>query len=304
MSDKNWLAERFESSRAHLRAVAYRMLGSMGEADDAVQECWMRVSRADAGAVENPEGWLTTVLARVCLNILRSRKSRHEEPLDEEIARPAVLVSKDGNPQEEALVAESVGLALMVVLERLSPAERVTFVLHDVFGVSFNELAPIVGRTPAAARQLASRARRRVRGSQAPNDVNLSQEREIVEAFLRALRARDVEGLLAVLDPDVVRRADGVALPPGVATELRGAADVAREALRYIRPARIARPVLVDKSVGFIVAPRGRLRIAIRCTIRKTKIASMDVIADPARLRRLKLGVLPKYGEEVTDEVS
>jgi RNA polymerase sigma-70 factor (ECF subfamily) len=267
------------------------MLGSAGEADDAVQECWLRVSRADRTAVENPEGWLTTVLARICLNILRSRKSRREDSLEEDAARLALADSGHRDPQDEALLAESVGLALLVVLERLTPGERVAFVLHDVFGVSFDEIASIVERTPAAARQLASRARRNVRGRRAPNEANLSQQRQTVEAFLRALRAGDVEGLLAVLDPDVVRRSDGFAVPPRGARELRGAPAVAHEALTYTHTARIARPVLVDESMGFVVAPRGRLRIAVRCAVSKGKIAVMDVIADPARLRTLKLTI-------------
>jgi RNA polymerase sigma factor (sigma-70 family) len=294
MSGNDWLLERFEARRAHLRTVAYRMLGSTGEADDAVQECWLRVSRADTGAVENPEGWLTTILARICLNILRSRKLRREELLEPDAARLTGLDRGHGNPQDEALLAESVGLAMLVVLERLTPAERVAFVLHDVFGLSFHDLACIVGRTPAAARQLASRARRRVRGKRAPDHANLSQQREVVEAFLSALRAGDVEALLAVLDPEVVRRADGVAVPSGTAKELRGAAVVANEALTYTQAARIARPVLIDESVGFVVAPRGRLRIAIHCTVKEGKIAKMDVIADPARLRSLKLAVPPE----------
>ena len=294
MSGNDWLAQRFEANRAHLQAVAYRMLGSTGEADDAVQECWLRVSRADTATVENLEGWLTTVLARICLNILRSRKSRREEPLEGNGARPAVVDRGHGDPQNEALLAESVGLALLVVLEKLTPAERVAFVLHDVFGVSFDEIASIVDRTAVGARQLASRARRRIRGGHPPDDANLSRQRQVVEAFLGALRAGDVEELLAVLDPDVVRRADGSAAPPGTARELHGAAAVARESLTYAHTARIAQPALVDESVGFVVAPRGRLRFAIRCTVRKGKIAAMDVIADPARLQRLKLAVLPK----------
>ncbi len=293
MSGDDWLVGRFEASRGHLRAVAYRMLGSAGEADDAVQECWLRVSHADTSAVENLEGWLTTVLARICLNILRSRKSRREESLEEDAGRLALADRGHRDAQDEALLAESVGLALLVVLERLTPAERVAFVLHDVFGVSFDEIASIVERTPAAARQLASRARRNVRGRRAPNEANLSQQRQTVEAFLRALRAGDVEGLLAVLDPDVVRRADGFAVPPGGARELRGAAAVAHEALTYTHTARIAQPAFVDESVGFVVAPRGRLRIVIRCAVRKGKIAMMEVISDPARLRGLKLSVPP-----------
>lgn len=289
--DDNWLAERFEASRTHLKAVAYRMLGSSTEADDAVQECWLRVSRADTGAVENPEGWLTTILARICLNILRARKSRREESLEGE-ARTAPAGGHH-DPQDEVLLAESVGLALLVVLDRLTPAERVALVLHDVFGVSFGEIASIVERSPAAARQLASRARRQVRGGAEPSDANRTRQHQVVEAFLCALRAGDVEGILAVLDPDVVRRADRIAVPPGAATELRGAMAVAHEALTYTHTARIAKPVLVDKSVGFVVAPRGRLRIAVRCAVRKGKIAVMDVVADPARLRTLKLAIPP-----------
>lgn len=293
MGGNDWLTDRFEASRGHLRAVAYRMLGSMGEADDAVQECWLRVNHADRTVVDNPEGLLTTVLARICLNILRSRNTRREESLEEDAARPATANSGSRDPQDEALLAESVGLALLVVLERLTPAERVAFVLHDVCGVSFDEIASIVERTPPAARQLASRARRRVRGRRAPDGANLSRQRQAVEAFLSALRAGDLEGLLAVLDPDVVRRADEHAAPPEVARELRGAAAVAHEVLTYSRAVRIARPVLVDGSAGFVVAPRGRLQIAIRCTVREGKITAMDVIADPAHLRRLTLAVPP-----------
>lgn len=294
MGDNDWLAKQFEASRTHLKAVAYRMLGSAAEADDAVQECWLRVSRANSAAVDNPEGWLATVLARICLNILRSRKSRREEQLAEDSASLGAVDRRPSDPQDEAMLAESVGLALLVVLERLSPAERVAFVLHDVFGVSFDEIASIVERTPTATRQLASRARRRVRGRGAPENTDLSQQRQTVEAFLSALRAGDVNGLLAVLDPDVVRRADQLAVGPGTARELRGGMAVAREALTYTRTARIARPVLVDTSMGFVVAPYGRLKIAIRCTVRKGKISEMDVIADPARLRRLKVAVPPE----------
>lgn len=293
MSGKEWLAEQFEGNRAHLRAVAYRMLGSAGEADDAVQECWLRVSRADTSAVENLEGWLTTVLARICLNMLRSRKARREEPLAQSAPHPVAANAKRSDPEDEASLAESVGLALLVVLERLTPGERVAFVLHDAFGVSFDEIASILRRSPAATRQLASRARRRVRGKDTPEDANLFEQRQAVEAFLSALRAGDLDGLLAVLDPDVVRRADEVALPPTAAKELRGAAAVVKEALTYTRAARVARPVLVDESAGIVVAPRGRLRIVIRCTVKKGKIVEMDVIADPARLGKLKLAVSP-----------
>lgn len=294
MSGNQWLAEQFEASRARLRAAAYRMLGSAGEADDAVQECWLRASRADTSTVENLEGWLTTVLARICLNMLRSRRSRRENPLAEAAPRPAVAKGKCSDPEDEALLAESVGVALLVVLERLTPSERVAFVLHDVFGLAFHEIAPIVQRSPAAARQLASRARRRVRGNGAPGEGKLSEQRQAIEAFLAALRARDIEGLVAVLDPGVVRRADTVAAPPGAATELQGAAEVAKEALVYTNVARLARPVLVNGSLGIVVAPRGRLRIAMRCKVKRGKITEMDIIADPARLRKLKLAVPPE----------
>jgi RNA polymerase sigma-70 factor (ECF subfamily) len=291
MSGNAWLAERFEASRAHLKAVAYRMLGTAGEADDAVQECWLRVSDEDTSRVENLEGWLTTVLARICLNVLRTRKSRREEPLEDGGDRSPVADRKRSDPEDEALLAESVGLALLVVLERLTPAERVAFVLHEVFGVAFDEIAPVVRRSPEAARQLASRARRRIRGTRTPDDANLRKKREAVEAFLRALRSGDFYGLLAVLDPDVVRKADDVVRRPGMPRELRGAPEVAKEALAFANVARIARPVLVGRSVGFVVAPGGRLRIAIRCKVRKGKIVQMDVIADPARLPKLKLAV-------------
>jgi RNA polymerase sigma factor (sigma-70 family) len=292
MNGNEWLANRFEASRAHLRGVAYRMLGSLGDADDAVQECWLRVSRADSSGVENLEGWLTTVLARVCLNMLRSRKTRHEESLGVQAANPVLANGKGSDPEDETLLAESVGLALLVVLERLSPTERVAFVLHDVFGLAFEDIAPIVRRSSAAARQLASRARRRVHGAAKASDHALSQQREAVEAFLTALRARDIQGLLAVLDPAVVRRADRVAVPSGAATELLGATRVVEEAMTHTDLARFAKPVLVNGSVGIVIAPGGRLRIVIRCTVKRGKITEMDVIADPARLSKLNLTVL------------
>src|SRR5579871_6913570 len=292
MSGSQWLAGRFEANRKHLRAVAYRMLGSLAEADDAVQECWLRVSRADTGGVDNLEGWLTIVLARVCLNMLRSRRLRREEPLDVRAAEPLAAHGSGIDPEHEALMAESVGLALIVVLERLSPAERVAFVLHDVFDVPFETIAPVVRRTPVAARQLASRARRRVRGTAAVSDADLVQQRTVVDAFLAALRAGDLDRLIAVLDPDVVRRADRVASPAEAARELRGAASVAEGTLAYLGLARFARPALVDGTVGIIVAPRGRLRLVVHCAIRGGKIAAMDVIAEAARLQTLELAVL------------
>ncbi len=294
MQGSEWLAGKFEASRTHLKAVAYRMLGSGSDADDAVQECWLRASGADTAAVENLGGWFTAILARICLNMLRSRRSRREESADEDAKSLNLTDGRQVDPQDEAMLAESVGVALLVVLERLAPAERVAFVLHDVFGATFEEIAPIVSRSPQAARQLASRARRRVRGRGRTDDANVSRHRETVEAFLRALRAGDMEGLLAVLDPDVVRRADVSVLRPGAASELRGAAAVAEEAMAYSRAAAVAQPVLVDKEVGFLVAPRGRLRIAVRCVVKNGRIARMDVTADPQHLRKLRLGVAPE----------
>jgi RNA polymerase sigma factor (sigma-70 family) len=298
----HWLAEQFEASRAHLKAVAYRMLGSGAEADDALQECWLRVSGADTSVVENPQGWLTAVLARICLNMLRSRRSRREEYLDAGAEDPHLAASRPGDPQNEALLAESVGLALLVVLERLNPAERVAFVLHDVFGATFDEIAPIVSRSPQAARQLASRARRRVRGGAGTGDAGSWRQSETVEKFLRALRAGDMDGLLAVLDPHVVRKADAAALRPGAARELRGAAAVAAEAMAYSRSAGAAQAARVDESAGFVVAPRGQLRIAVRCVVRNGRIARMDVTADPRRLARLKLTLSPERGENSAPE--
>jgi RNA polymerase sigma factor (sigma-70 family) len=241
MNGNEWLTERFEASRGHLRAVAYRILGSPSEADDAVQESWLRVSRADASGVQNLEGWFTTILARVCLNILRSRRSRREESLEVEGSKPrAVVDAKSVGPENDAVLAESVGLALLVVLERLAPAERVAFMLHDVFDIAFEDIAGIVGRSSAAARQLASRARRRVRGTSRGFGAGLSEQRETVAAFLAALCAGDIDGLLAVHDPDVVRRADRFAVPLAEAREVHGARRVAEEVLKYrdIAPAQ------------------------------------------------------------------
>ena len=292
MSGNEWLTERFEASRPHLRAVAYRMLGSLGEAEDAVQESWLRLNMVDTSGVENLEGWLTTVVARVCLDMLRSRKARGEELLS---ANPAETVP-DGkhvtNPEQETLLAESVGLALLVVLERLAPRERLAFVLHDVFAMPFEEIAPIVGRTPAAARQLASRARRRVQGRSTISNTDLSRQRKVVDDFLTALRERDFDGLLAVLAPDVVRRADQVAVPSDDARELRGAEAVAEEVLTHADRVRFAQLALVNGSVGIVLAPRGRLTTVIQCTVKGGKIVEMEVIADPARLREIDLAVV------------
>jgi RNA polymerase sigma factor (sigma-70 family) len=292
MAEHEWLAERFEENRTHLRAVAYRMLGSLSEADDAVQEGWLRLSRSDISGVENLGGWLTTVVARVCLDMLRSRKSRREEPLGAHVPEPIVSREDGIDPEHEALLADSVGLALLVVLETLAPAERVAFVLHDMFDLPFDEIAPIVGRSPAAARQLASRARRRVQGSATLPDADLPRQREVVEAFLGALRAGDFDALVVVLDPDVVIRADRTAAPADGSREVRGARTWAKGALAYSRFAHFARPALVNGAVGVVVAPRGRLFRVLHFTFTRGKIVQIDVIADPARLRQLDLAVL------------
>ena len=292
MDEHEWLAERFEAKRAYLQAIAYRMLGSLSEAEDAVQEAWLRLSRSDPSGVENLGGWLTTVVARVCLDMLRSRKSRQEQPLEALTPEPVVSRQDGSDPEHEALLADSVGLALLVVLERLSPAERLAFVLHDLFAVPFDEIAPIVRRSPAAARQLASRARRRVRGAAPDQDTDLSRQREGVEAFLAASRRGDFEALLAVLDPDVLVRADRAAVPPGAAREVRGAPAVAEQALIFARRARFAQLALVDGAVGIVVAPRGRLILIMVLKVTGGKIFEIEVIADPARLHQLELAVL------------
>ncbi|HEX6536371.1 MAG TPA: RNA polymerase sigma factor SigJ [Gemmatimonadaceae bacterium] len=294
MDERDFLAERFEENRAHLGAVAYRMLGSLSDAEDAVQEAWLRLSRADASGVENLGGWLTTVVARVCLDMLRTRAARREETLSPHGPGPLASHGDDTDPESEAVLADSVGLALLVVLDTLSPAERIAFVLHDTFGLPFDEIARIVGRSPAATRQLASRARRRVRGGGGATmpDVDRARQREVVDAFLAACRHGDFEALLAVLDPDVLLHADRSAVPAGAPTELRGAATVARNALTASRGARTARPALVNGSVGVIVAPGGRLYRVLDFTIRNGKIVAIDVVADPERLRRFEVGVL------------
>jgi RNA polymerase sigma factor (sigma-70 family) len=290
MDEHDWLAERFEANRAHLRAVAYRMLGSLSEAEDAVQEAWLRLSRSDTRGVENLVGWLTTVVARVCLDLLRSRRARREESLDAHVPETIAGRANGIDPEQEALLADSVGLALIVVLETLAPAERVALVLHDLFDLPFNEIAPIVGRSPIAARQLASRARRRVHGAATVPDPALDRQREVVDAFLAASRRGDFDALLAVLDPQVVLRMDRVAVPRGAPTEIRGAAALANRAVKG--GARAAQPALVNGAVGIVVAPRGRLMMVLDFTIRDGKIVAIDAIADPERLRRLELAVL------------
>jgi RNA polymerase sigma factor (sigma-70 family) len=288
MDEHDWLAERFEAHRSHLRAVAYRMLGSRSEADDAVQEAWLRLSRAEPSGVENLGGWLTTVVARVCLNMLRSRRSRREEPVGADLPDPIAGHQGGGDPEHEALQADSVGLALLVVLDTLTPAERLAFVLHDLFGVPFQEIAPIVERSPAAARQLASRARRRVQGAAAP-DADLPRQRALVGAFLAASRGGDFDALVALLDPDVVLRADHVAVQAGASSEVRGAAAVAAT---FSGRARAARPALVDGAAGAVWAPGGQPRVVIGFTVTGGKIVEIDLLADPERLRQLDLAVI------------
>jgi RNA polymerase sigma factor (sigma-70 family) len=290
MDEDDFLVERFEENRTHLRAVAYRMLGSLSEAEDAVQETWLRLSRSDTSGVENLGGWLTTVVARVCLDMLRSRKSRREESLGARVSGPMAVRAEGADPEQEALLSDSVGLALLVVLETLTPAERLAFVLHDMFSVPFDEIAPIVGRSPDAARQLASRARRRVRGADASHDQDLTRQREVVDAFLAAARDGDFDALVAVLDPDVVLRSDRAALPASAPREVRGAPAVARRAL--VGRARAARPALVDGAVGVVVAPRGRLLMVLDFKIRGGKIVEIDAVAEPERLNQLDLALL------------
>jgi RNA polymerase sigma-70 factor (ECF subfamily) len=291
MDEHEWLAERFEEHRPHLRAVAYRMLGSLTEADDAVQEAWLRLSRSDTTDVENLGGWLTTVVARVSLNLLRSRRTRREEPFDVHVPDPVVSRADVIDPEQQALLADSVGLALLVVLDTLAPAERLAFVLHDMFAVPFDEIAPIVGRTPTAARQLASRARRRVQGTAPAPDADTIRQREVVDAFLAAARGGDFDALLAVLDPDVVLRADTGAGPAGAARLVRGARAVAERALTFQRLARFARPALVNGAVGVVTVPDGEPVAVMGFTIRRGKIVEIDILADPARLRRLDIAI-------------
>jgi RNA polymerase sigma factor (sigma-70 family) len=290
MDERDWLAERFEEHRTHLRAVAYRMLGSLSEADDAVQEAWLRLSRADASAIENLGGWLTTVVARVSLNMLRSRNVRREESLGVRLPDPIVDRADGTDPEHEALLADSVGLALLVVLETLSPPERLAFVLHDIFAVPFDEIAPIVDRSPEAARQLASRARRRVQGQTTVPDADLDTQRRVVDAFLAAARDGDFEALLEVLDPEVVLRVD--LGPAGGSREVRGARAVAGQALFYSRLNLVMHPALVNGVVGAVGTLDGEPYSVGAITVRGGKIVEMDILADPERLRQLDLTIL------------
>ena len=284
----DWQTEEFERHRQHLRAVAYRMLGSLSDADDVVQEAWLRLIRSDA-SVENMRGWLTTIVARLSLDELRAREARREDSVDAWLPDPIISHRNGVDPEQEALLADSVGLALLVVLDTLTPPERLAFVLHDMFAVPFDEIAPIVGRSPVAARKLASRARRRVQGAPVP-DAGLDRQREVVDAFLAAARDGDFDALLGVLDPNVVLHAQG----PGAAgaRELRGAPAVAERALLFAHLARSARPALVNGAAGFVLTPDGRPRSVIGLIVRGGKIVEIDVVADPERLRKLDLGLL------------
>ena len=294
MNDQDWLAQRFEEHRRRLRAVAYRMLGSVSEAEDAVQEAWLRLAGADSGEIENLAGWLTTVVARVALNMLRSRAVRREEPLSPRLPDP-ILDRADGvDPEHEALLADSVGLALLVVLETLTPPERLAFVLHDMFGVPFEEIAALVDRSPQAARQLASRARRRVRARPTTPDADISAQREVVEAFLAAARKGDFDALVATLDPDVVLHADGGAALAALSAEVRGAVNVARQAVMWSRVDLAMRPAMVNGAAGAVATRDGAVFAIASVIVRHGKIAEMDFLADPERLARIDLTILDR----------
>jgi RNA polymerase sigma factor (sigma-70 family) len=292
MDERTWLTERFEEHRPRLRAVAYRMLGSLSDADDALQEASLRLGRADTGQVENLGAWLTTVVARVCLNMLRARAARREEPLGVRMPDPVIGREDGGDPEQEALLADAVGLALLVVLDTLTPAERLAFVLHDMFAVPFEEIAPMLERSPAAARQLASRARRRVRGAAPAPDPDLARQRTVVDAFFAAARDGDLDGLVAVLDPDVVLRADGGTARARRTVVIHTAGDVAAQAVTAARLAPFVRPALVNGTAGVVVVARGRVLSVMGFTVAGGRIVAIDVLQDPDRLARLDLTVL------------
>jgi RNA polymerase sigma-70 factor (ECF subfamily) len=285
--ERDWLAMQFEQQRPHLRAVSYRMLGSVTEADDAVQEAWMRLARSDSGGIDNLRAWLTTVVARICLNMLQTRRARREEPLDVHVPDPIVSSDTEADPEHEALLADSVGLALLVVLDTLSPPERLAFVLHDMFAVPFDDIAAVVDRSPDAARQLASRARRRVRGRAPVPDPDLDRQRALVDAFLAATREGDFEALLEVLDPDVVLRADTGSLFPALTREVRGARAVAGRATAFSQLAPHARRALVNGVPGLVAQRDGKLQSVLGFTIERGKIVEIDILADPERLARV-----------------
>ena len=286
MDERDWLAQRFQEHRPRLRAVAYRMLGSTSEADDAVQETWIRLSRSNAGEIDNLEAWLVTAVGRVALNMLRSRRTRREEPLDARLPDPIVDHADGVNPEHEALLADSVGLALLVVLETLTPAERLAYVLHDMFSVPFDEIGAILDRSPDAARQLASRGRRRIRGADTTPDAAAAAQHEVVEAFLAAARDGDFHALVAMLDPDIVRRED---TGSGTIGEVRGAENVARKAMAYAQLGLVVRRALVNGAAGWVALRDGEVYAIAALTVQNGRITTMDVLLDPARLARLDL---------------
>jgi RNA polymerase sigma factor (sigma-70 family) len=288
MDEREWLAERFQAHRPRLRAVAYRMLGSTSEADDAVQETWIRLSRSNAGEIDNLEAWLVTVVGRVALNMLRSRKTRREQPLDAHLPDPIVDRADGIDPEHEALLADSVGLALLVVLETLTPAERLAYVLHDMFSVPFDEIGAILDRSPDAARQLASRGRRRIRGADAIPDADVAAQQEVVKAFLAAAREGDFDALVAVLDPDIIVRED---TGSGTLVEVRGAENVGRRAVSFSRLGLVARPALVNGTAGWVSLLDGEVYAVAALTVQNGRITIMDFLLDPARLARLDLTV-------------
>lgn len=292
MDEREWLTERFQQHRSHLRGVAYRMLGSVTEADDALQEAWLRIRDQDPRAVENMQAWLTTVVGRVCLNMLRSRRARREDLSDVHVPDPIVSLGESGDPEQEALVAESVGLALLVVLDALSPAERLAFVLHDIFAVPFADIAAVLDRSEASAQQLASRARRRVQGSPEP-DADLSRQREVVDAFFAASRDGDFGALVAMLDPDVELRIDGGALRQNASLVLRGAEAVAAHTATYSKLYPFVRSALVNGTAGAVIAPRGRVFSVMAFTVNHGKITQIDALVDPERLTHLDLTIPP-----------
>jgi RNA polymerase sigma factor (sigma-70 family) len=296
MAERDWLAKQFEENRGHLRGVAYRMLGSLNDAEDAVQESWLRLNRNGGGDIGNLRGWLTTVVARVCLDMLRARQSKREDSLDASAGgEPPAQPRAKTDPETEALLADSVGLALLVVLDRLDPAERLAFVLHDMFDLPFEEVAGIVGRSETATRQLASRARRRVRGAEVREGETIARQHRLVSAFLAAVRDGDVPGLVALLDPDFTVRVDETIAATGVVHDIHGAENWAKEAVRAARGAKFSRLALVDGSVGIVVAPKAKLFRVLRFTMAGDKIAALEVIGDPQRLGQLELGVLEEY---------
>jgi RNA polymerase sigma-70 factor (ECF subfamily) len=292
VEERDWLAARFEEQRGRLRAVAYRMLGSVSEADDAVQEAWLRLDRADTGDIANLGAWLTTVVTRICLNMLRSREQRREDPIEVHVPDPIIGRDDAISPEHEALLADSVGLALLVVVQSLAPAERVAFVLHDLFGVPFDDIAPMIDRSPAATRQLASRARRRVQGQAPTPDPDLARQREVVDAFFAASRNGDFDALVSVLDPDVILRSDGGTARPRMTFTLRGPKQVASQAITSSKLSPFVRPALINGAAGVVVAAHGKAMFVMAFTVTGGAIAAIDVLADPDRLREIDVSVL------------